>query len=86
MEQHHQKSIPNVVSVSEARTHFGQILDRAHKNNERFVVTYRGEPKVVLISIEDFITIAHLPPKVIKTLRAKLRRSNHSGRMLYKRF
>src|ERR1700733_3425050 len=38
-----------------ARTQFGQIMDLATKNNERFVVDRRGEPAVVIMSVEDFI-------------------------------
>jgi prevent-host-death family protein len=41
-----------------ARTQFGQIMDLATKNNERFVVDRRGEPAVVIMSVEDFIKTA----------------------------
>jgi prevent-host-death family protein len=45
-----------------ARTQFGQIMDRAVENNERFVVERRGEPAVVIMSVQDFIRIAAPPP------------------------
>ncbi len=45
-----------------ARTQFGQIMDLAVKNNERFVVDRRGEPAVVIMSVQDFIRIAAPPP------------------------
>lgn len=45
-----------------ARTQFGQILDRATRNNERFIVDRRGEPAVVIISVQDFIRLAAPPP------------------------
>ena len=45
-----------------ARTQFGQIMDRAVENNERFVVERRGEPAVVIMSIQDFIRMAAPPP------------------------
>jgi len=45
-----------------ARTQLGQIMDRAVRNNERFVVDRRGEPTVVIMSVEDFIRIAAPPP------------------------
>jgi Antitoxin Phd_YefM, type II toxin-antitoxin system len=45
-----------------ARTQFGQIMDLATKNNERFIVDRRGEPAVVIMSVQDFIrTVA--PPR-----------------------
>jgi prevent-host-death family protein len=45
-----------------ARTQFGQIMDLAVKNNERFIVDRRGEPAVVIMSVQDFIRIAAPPP------------------------
>ena len=38
-----------------ARTQFGQIIDRALDNHEGFVVDRRGEPVVVIMSVQDFI-------------------------------
>jgi len=46
-----------------ARTQFGQIIDRAVKHNERFVVDRRGEPAVVIMSVKDFIRTIAPPPK-----------------------
>ena len=45
-----------------ARTQFGQIMDLAVRNNERFVVDRRGEPAVVIMSVQDFIRTAAPPP------------------------
>lgn len=45
-----------------ARTQFGQIMDLATKNGERFIVDRRGEPAVVIMSVQDFIRIAAPPP------------------------
>src|SRR4051812_25552465 len=45
-----------------ARTQFGQIMDLATKNNERFIVDRRGEPAVVIMSVQDFIRTAAAPP------------------------
>jgi prevent-host-death family protein len=45
-----------------ARTQFGQIMDLATKNNERFIVARRGEPAVVIMSVQDFIRTAAPPP------------------------
>jgi prevent-host-death family protein len=45
-----------------ARTQFGQIMDRAVANNERFVIERRGEPAVVIMSVQDFIRTAAPPP------------------------
>jgi Antitoxin Phd_YefM, type II toxin-antitoxin system len=45
-----------------ARTQFGQIMDLATRNNDRFVVDRRGEPAVVIISVQDFIRTVAPPP------------------------
>ena len=45
-----------------ARTQFGQIMDLATKNDERFIVDRRGEPAVVIMSVRDFIRTAAPPP------------------------
>ena len=45
-----------------ARTQFGQIMDLATKHNERFIVDRRGEPAVVIMSVQDFIRTAAPPP------------------------
>jgi prevent-host-death family protein len=43
------------------RTQFGQIMDLATRNNDRFIVDRRGEPAVVIVSVADFIRIATPP-------------------------
>lgn len=45
-----------------ARTQLGQIMDLAVRNNERFIVDRRGEPAVVIMSVQDFIHTAAPPP------------------------
>jgi hypothetical protein len=46
-----------------ARTQLGWIMDLAVKNNERFIVDRRGEPSVVIMSVQDFIRTAAPPPE-----------------------
>ena len=37
-------------------------MDHATKNNERFIIDRRGEPAVVIMSVQDFIRTAAPPP------------------------
>jgi prevent-host-death family protein len=61
----------NIVSALTARTQLGQIMKQATKNGERFVVDRRGEPQVVIMSIDDFIkTIAPEAP-VLAAIRSQ---------------
>jgi len=57
-----------------ARTQFGQIMDLATKNNERFVVDRRGEPAVVIMSVQDFIRTAAPPPDWLQKAWAGVKR------------
>ncbi len=58
-----------------ARTQFGQIMDRAVENNERFVVERRGEPVVVIMSVQDFIrTTAPAPDWLEKAWKGAKKR------------
>jgi prevent-host-death family protein len=57
-----------------ARTQFGQIMDLATKNNERFVVDRRGEPAVVIMSVQDFIRTAPPPDWLQKAWAGAKRR------------
>jgi prevent-host-death family protein len=52
-----------------ARTHFGQIVDRASQNNERFVVTKNGEAKAIILGIADFLQVVKAPPQSIAELQ-----------------
>src|SRR3954462_1818254 len=45
-----------------ARTQFGQIMDLATKTKARLLVHRRGEPAVVIMSVQDFIRTAAPPP------------------------
>ncbi|MDR3772256.1 MAG: type II toxin-antitoxin system Phd/YefM family antitoxin [Terracidiphilus sp.] len=43
------------IDAHTARTQFGQVMDRAIANKERFVVDRRGEPAVVILSVQDYL-------------------------------
>ena len=64
------KPMNNVVSALTARTQLGQILKRATKNNERFVVDRRGEPSVVIMSIKDYVDTMAPAPTWLRDIQA----------------
>lgn len=57
-----------------ARTQLGQIMDLATKNNERFIVHRRGEPAVVIMSVQDFIRTVAPPPDWLQQIWASAKR------------
>ena len=64
------------VDAHVARTQFGQIMDRAVENHERFIVDRRGEPAVVIMSVQDFInTVAPAPQWLQKAWAEAKKRS-----------
>ena len=42
------------ISALTARTQLGQIMQRATERRERFLVGRRGQPAVVIMSVEDY--------------------------------
>jgi prevent-host-death family protein len=64
----------NIVSALTARTQFGQIMRRATRNRERFVVDRRGEPQVIIMSVEDYVDTIAPPPDWLQDLWAASKR------------
>jgi prevent-host-death family protein len=63
-----------VVSALTARTQFGQIIKRATQKNERFVVGRRGEPSVVIMSMNDYINTFAPAPEELRAMQATAKR------------
>ncbi|PYP82745.1 MAG: prevent-host-death family protein [Blastocatellia bacterium AA13] len=66
--------MPNVISALTARTQFGQIMKRATENDERFMVDRRGQPQVIIMSVNDYIKTIAPPPKVLQEIWADSKR------------
>jgi prevent-host-death family protein len=50
--------IPRSITAAQARSNLGQIIRRASgKKKERFVIGLRGEPKAVVLGIEDYLDL-----------------------------
>lgn len=64
----------NVISALTARTQLGQIIKRASQKDERFVVGRRGEPKVIIMGIRDYIKALAPAPQWLKAIRAEAKR------------
>lgn len=51
------------VDAQVARTQFGQLMDRAIRDKERFIVDRRGEPAVVILSVQDYLESIQSAPE-----------------------
>jgi prevent-host-death family protein len=71
-------SIPKVITALTARTQFGQILRRAGRQQERFIVDRRGNPEVVIMGLKDFLKTIAPEPEVLKAIRAEAKRNKTS--------
>jgi len=70
-----QTAAPKLISALSARTQFGQIMRRASgKKRERFIVDRRGEPKVVIMGIEDYLTNIAPESEIMAALHAEARK------------
>jgi hypothetical protein len=49
-------------------------MKRAAENDERFLVDRRGEPQVIIMSLQDYIKTIAPPPKWLEQIRADARR------------
>jgi prevent-host-death family protein len=63
--------IPISIGLAQARSNLGQIVRRASaKNPERFLIGLRGEPKVIVMGIEDYLASLAPKPKILAEMHA----------------
>ena len=76
--------MPRTVSASEAKTRFGAIADWAAEFKDEVIVESHGEPKVVIISYEEYQQVLRLREEArrqsallrLRSLRDKVRVRN----------
>jgi len=44
-----------LIDALSARIRLGEVMDEVERKNTRFLVSRRGKPKVVLMSVEDYM-------------------------------
>ena len=64
------------------RTQFGQILERVSTDHERFIVTKNGQPRAVIIGIEDFLAAVANPSETMKALQEQAKAAGASSMTL----
>lgn len=48
------KQLPSAMSANVARINFYKILEEAGENMRQFIVTHRGKPPVIFMSVNEF--------------------------------
>ena len=49
------RSIVKTIEALEARVHFGSVMTEVEKDYTRFLVSKRGKPKMIMLSISDYL-------------------------------
>ena len=63
------------ISALIARTQLGQILERVKKNQDRFVISRKGEPTAVILSVEDYLRNIIMQPEVLTKLQQQAKKA-----------
>ena len=63
------------ISALIARTQLGQILERVKKNQDRFVISRKGEPTAVILSVEDYLRNIVKQPEVLTKLQKQAKKA-----------
>jgi prevent-host-death family protein len=63
------------ISALIARTQLGQILERVKKNQERFLITKKGEATAVILSVEDYLKNIVKQPDVLTKLQRQAKKA-----------
>lgn len=58
-----------LIDAFSARTHFGELMQLAEENNQRFLVSRRGKPKVVIMSVEDYLKNIIKQPEILTRIQ-----------------
>lgn len=58
-----------------ARTRFGELMERTTKQNLRFLVSRRGKPKVVILSVEDYLKNIIKQPNILTKIQLDARKN-----------
>ncbi len=69
------KSATKLIDALSARIHFGEMMEEAEKEKTRFLVSRRGKPKVVILSVEDYLKNVIKQPEILTTIQLSARKA-----------
>lgn len=67
--------LTKVIPALTARTQLGQILQRVRDQQDRFLISRRGEVQAVIMSVEDYLRNVVQQPDALTELREAAKRS-----------
>ena len=63
------------ISALIARTQLGQILERVKRNQDRFLISKKGEATAVILSVEDYLKNIVKQPDVLTKLQKQAKKA-----------
>jgi prevent-host-death family protein len=63
------------ISALIARTQLGQILERVKKNQDRFLISKKGEATAVILSVEDYLKNIVKQPNALTKLQKQAKKA-----------
>ncbi len=63
------------ISALIARTQLGQILERVKKNQDRFLISKKGQATAVILSVEDYLKNIVKQPDVLTKLQKQAKKA-----------
>jgi len=67
--------VTKTISALIARTQLGQILERVKKNQDRFLISKKGEATAVILSVEDYLKNIVKQPDVLTKLQKQAKKA-----------
>jgi prevent-host-death family protein len=67
------------VEALEARVHLGSLMDEVEKTNARFLVSKRGKPKIIMLSVNDYLENILQEDNFLTRIHLKARESGLAG-------
>jgi len=65
------KATVKSIEALEARVHFGSVMTEVERSNTRFLVSKRGKPKMVMLSINDYMENVLKGDKLLTEIQLK---------------
>lgn len=75
MEERGIAGVTKVIPALIARTQLGQILQRVKEQQDRFLISRRGEAQAVILSVEDYLQSVGKQPEAITELQEAAKKS-----------
>ena len=57
------------IDALSVRVRFGEVIEEAVQENTRFLVSRRGKPKVVILSVEDYVKNIIKQPELLTRIQ-----------------